>query len=278
MQFDLPIVELAPAGPPPTDEPPGFDVAWAAILRTSREVEVTPELVPTLAPKGFVADDVTYRGLDERPVRGRLVRPANAVVGLPTIVELRAADGQLDTDVTRFARGGFAHLVTELDRPDEADDPLNRDVFSDALRAVHAVRSVPGIDPSRTAMLGAGRCAAAVVAVAGVLHDTACVVVEAGTVGPHRDALVAAARRATTPLLVGPGGEAAFEEVFAAWGASSGEALGAMTPHGEPIQAVERVRDPEATGRGTAGRTARQLEWVLAHTHQAEYFVPRVLG
>lgn len=274
MQFDLPIVELAPAAPPATDEPSGFDDFWARTLVRSREVEVTPDLEPALAPLGLIADDVSFPGLDGRPVRGRLVRPANAVVGLPTIVELREAGGPLETDVARFARAGFAHLTAEIDRADNVGDPFNRDVFTDALRAVQAMRTVAGIDPSRMAVIGTGRCAAAVVAIAGVLHDTACVVVDAPLVGAHRDALVAAARRATTPLLVGPGGEPGFGEIEAAWGAHSGEALGAMTQQGS-VEAVERVRDTSSAG---TGRTARQLEWVLAHTHQSEYFVPRVLN
>ncbi|WP_125778395.1 acetylxylan esterase [Antribacter gilvus] len=297
MQFDLPIVELAPAAPPATDEPSGFEEFWADAVARSHAADVVPELEPALpGALGLVADGVTVRGVDGHPLLGWLVRPSFAAHGLPVIVEFvgdGAGRGPVNAH-TRFAAAGFAHLVVETRGPDDPRDPLNRHVLGDGLLALQAVRAIEGLDPSRTAVIGAGQGAAVAIAVAGVLADIACVVAESPTVGAHRDALVAAARRATTPALftgnlsapVWPATDGGAADLVAAWGAHSDEAmaaiagrLGAPVPHADRVVGI--VVEPSAGGTPgvlTDERRPRYLEWVLEHTHQSEYFTPRVLS
>lgn len=274
LEYDLPLVTVAPAAPPATDEPANFDLFWAQTLAAHRDIEVAPVLsAATARARDVTARAVTFAGFEGRPVSGRLLTPAGtstragtgAGSTLPGLVELRPAGRAAARDVEWLAAGGFAHLVVELPA-DDLDDPYNRGVFTDAVRAVQALRTLETVDPSRVAVLGSGPVAAAVVAAAGLLPDLACALVEGDIPAAHKDSLVAFARRASTPLQLteGAGAQVLLEE----WGVNAAQALAAMT--GTVERVVECVL---ATGSSTA---ARRTHWIASHTHLTNVFVPQV--
>jgi hypothetical protein len=266
IDFDVPLVAVAPAVPPATDEPENFDLFWSQTLAAHRDIEVAPVLTAASArSRDLTAEAVTFAGFEGRPVTGRLLTPVGARATLPGLVELRPAGGAAGRDVEWLASGGFAHLVVELP-PDDLDDPYNRVVFTDAVRAVQALRTLPSVDPSRVAVLGSGPVAAAVVAAAGLLPDLACAMVEGDIPAAHKDSLVAFARRASTPLQLtqGAGAQVLLEE----WGINAAQALAAMTG------SVERVVECALTTESST--VARRTRWITAHTHLTNVFVPQI--
>lgn len=153
-------------------------------------------------------DDVKFPGFGGQPVRAWLVRPASAARAadagdappLPAVVEFLGYGGGrgLPHEHLAWASAGFAHLVVDTrgqgsgwgsggSTPDHVgsgpaapgfltrgvEDPHDhyyRRVFTDGVRAVDAVRSLPGIDPARVAVTGisqGGGIAIAVAALAG---------------------------------------------------------------------------------------------------------------
>ncbi|MFI9486880.1 acetylxylan esterase [Promicromonospora sp. NPDC052451] len=265
-EYDLPPVTVAPAAPPATDEPEGFDLFWSRTLAVHRDIEVAPVLAPaSTRSRGLVAESVTFAGFEGRPVAGRLLTPADAGAPRPGVVELRPAGSGAGRDGEWPASGGFVHLVVELPG-DDLDDPYNRAVFTDAVRAVQALRTVTSVDPSRVAVLGTGPVAAAAVAAAGLLPDLACALVEGDIPAAHKDSLVAFARRASTPLQLtqGAGAQVLLEE----WGFNAALALAAMT--GTVKRVVECVLTTEEDV------PARRARWITAHTDLTNVFVPQV--
>ena len=266
LEYDLPLVTVAPAAPPATDEPANFDLFWAQTLAAHRDIEVAPVLTAAAArARDLMAEAVTFAGFEGRPVRGRLLTPAGAGTALPGLVELRPVGRAAGRDLEWLAAGGFAHLVVELPA-DDLDDPYNRGVFTDAVRAVQALRTLESVDPSRIAVLGAGPVAAAVVAAAGLLPDLACALVEGDIPAAHKDSMVAFARRASTPLQLteGAGAQVLLEE----WGFNAAQALAAMTG------TVERVVECVLTTESSTA--ARRTRWIASHTHLTDVFVPQV--
>lgn len=265
-EYDLPPVAVAPAAPPATDEPESFDLFWSRTLAAHRDIEVAPLLAPaSTRSRDVVAESVTFAGFEGRPVPGRLLTPADAGGPLPGVVELRPAGRVAAREMEPLAAVGFVHLVVELPA-DDLDDPYNRGVFTDAVRAVQALRTVTSVDPSRVAVLGTGPVAAAAVAAAGLLPDLACALVEGDIPASHKDSLVAFARRASTPLQLtqGAGAQVLLEE----WGFNAALALAAMTGTVKRVVECVLTTDEDVPGRRT--------RWITAHTHLANVFVPQV--
>lgn len=265
-EYDLPLVAVAPAAPPATDEPANFDAFWSQTLAAHRDIEVAPVLSAASArARDLTVEAVTFAGFEGYPVPGRLITPTGAGSTLPGLVELRPTGRAAGSDLEWLASGGFAHLVVELP-PDDLDDPYNRVVFAGAVRAVQALRTLASVDPSRVAVLGSGPVAAAVVAAAGLLPDLACAMVEGDIPAAHKDSLVAFARRASTPLQLtqGAGAQVLLEE----WGFNAAQALAAMTG------SVERVVECVLTAESNA--VTRRTRWIAAHTHLTNVFVPQV--
>jgi cephalosporin-C deacetylase-like acetyl esterase len=265
-EYDLPLVAVTPAAPPATDEPESFDLFWSQTLTAHRDIEVAPVLTAASArSQDLTAEAVTFAGFEGRPVTGRLLMPVGAGVALPGVVELRPAGPGADRDLEWLASGGFAHLVVELPG-DDLDDPHNRGVFTDAVRAVQALRTVASVDPSRVAVLGTGPVAAAAVAAAGLLPDLACAMVEGDIPAAHKDSLVAFARRASTPLQLtqGAGAQVLLEE----WGSNAALALAAMT--GSVERVVECVLTTETN------LAVRRTGWIKRHTALTNVFVPQI--
>ncbi len=208
--FDLPPAELA-RHRPDIEEPPDFDAFWERTLKdaagagdplvSSRPVETGLRLTETW--------DVSFRGFAGDPVRAWFSRPAGVAEPLPAVVEF-AGYGRgrgLPHERLTWVNAGYAHLLMDNrgqgdqygcggDTPDPHAtapggpgpavrgllDPMDyhyRRLITDAVRAVAAVRTLPGVDPSRVAAVGNSQGGGLALAVAGLVPDLTAVLVTA---------------------------------------------------------------------------------------------------
>ncbi|GAA1860831.1 acetylxylan esterase [Myceligenerans crystallogenes] len=272
-EFDIPPVALAPAAPPATDEPAGFDEFWSGLLVRSRTRTATRLEPVRLAPRGLAADSVTLPGLGDHELAGWFVTPADPPGAVPGLVQLVPPGGRGKLrDHTWPAAGGCAHLVVEMRHDGDPADPFQREVAADAVRAVSEMRSLPGVDPSRVGVLGRAGAGPAAVAAAGLLQDVACVIAEPPFAGSCAPAVRAFARRAASPLLLVPGPGA--QDVLDAWGAHSAQVVAELSGTTAPDpDVVERAVDRS----GPAGRHDAYLRWLRDHTELGPVFEPRAV-
>ncbi|MEU9520589.1 acetylxylan esterase [Streptomyces sp. NPDC048224] len=229
--FDLPPTELARHRPVP-DEPDDFDAFWRDTLAepppggpllSAHPVETGLRLTRTW--------DVTFRGFAGDPVRAWFSRPAGLDGPLPAVVEY-AGYGRgrgLPHERLTWVAAGYAHLL--MDNRGQGDqygcgggtpdphagapggpgpavrgllDPHDhhyRRLITDAVRAVGAVRALPGVDAGRVAAVGNSQGGGLALAVAGLVPDLAAVLVSAP--------LLCGIRRALDLTDAGPYGEIA---------------------------------------------------------------------
>ncbi len=201
--FDLPQDQLE-SYRPEIREPADFDDFWADTLAQARSHELTVDLAP--APVEFQAitmQDVTFPGFDGHPIKGWYARPAGVDGPLPCVVQVNGYGGGrgLPVERTAWAAAGYAHLYIDTrgqgagwgNGGDTADpvgstpatpgfmtrginDPAEyyyRRVFTDAVRAVDAARSLPGVDASQVVFAGISQGGGIALAVAGLIPDLA---------------------------------------------------------------------------------------------------------
>ncbi|NUU15965.1 acetylxylan esterase [Cellulomonas humilata] len=312
--FDLPLEQLErylSDVPVPAD----FDELWASTLADARRHDVLLDVVPVDTGLTLVDTwDVTFAGFEGQPVRAWYTRPAGVSADLPAVVEyLGYGRGRgLPQERLTWAAAGYAHLLMDTrgqgsqygsggDTPDPVGsgpaapgfvtrgilDPTTsyyRRVFTDAVRAVDAVRSLPGV--LGVAVVGNSQGGGIALAVSGLVPDLAGVLVSApflcdvpralaltdddpyGEIvrylAVHRDAServlrtlsyldgVHFAARATAPALFATGLRDTIcppSTVFAAHNVYGGEREIAVYPHNHHEG-------------GEAFHTARQLGWL----------------
>ncbi|MGA4838397.1 acetylxylan esterase [Streptomyces sp. G45] len=202
--FDLPLPELQryrPASPPPED----FDAFWEKTLTAAREHDLDARFEPVDAPLASVeVFDVTYAGFGGHPVKGWLLLPAGTSEPVPAVVEYIGYGGGRGLPHQRllWSAAGFAHFIMDTrgqgsggsvgDTPDPVgagpayagfmtrgiEDPHDyfyRRVFTDAVRAVEAVRAHPLVDAARVAALGDSQGGGIALAVGGLVPDLAAI-------------------------------------------------------------------------------------------------------
>lgn len=211
VQYDLPLAELQTYLPAVT-EPADLDAFWAETLERARSHPLDVQWEPCRT--GLVAIDtydVRFPGFDGQPVRGWLHLPrqrdrANER-GLPTVVQYHGYGGGRGRphETMLWAVAGYAHFVMDTrgqggrwsvgDTPDPVgsgpshsgfltrgiDDPHDyfyRRVFTDAVRAVDAVRSHPELDPQRVAVTGGSQGGGISLAVAALQPDVQAVMAD----------------------------------------------------------------------------------------------------
>lgn len=211
VQFDLSRAELETYSPE-LREPDDLESFWKATLDAARshplDVRWEPVATDLLALETW---DVTFPGFDGQPVRGWLHLPRQRELagpdGLPAVVQYHGYGGGRGRphESMLYAVAGYAHFVMDTrgqgsrwsagDTPDPVGsgpshpgfltrgllsphDYYYRRVFTDAVRAVDALRSHPAVDPRRVVVAGGSQGGAMALAVgalepavAGVLSD-----------------------------------------------------------------------------------------------------------
>lgn len=206
--FDLPRAELE-TYLPDVAEPSDLDAFWDRTLDEARghDLAVTTERVETGLSLVEV-HDVTFAGFGGQPIKAWLTMPAERTGPLPVVVEYNGYGGGrgLPQGHLSFAAAGYVSLFMDtrgqgsrwgdgghtpdagvtgpafpgfmtrgVDRP---EDHYYRRVFTDAVRAVEAVRTLDVVDPTRVAVAGASQGGLISLAVAGLVPDLVAVMAD----------------------------------------------------------------------------------------------------
>lgn len=196
--FDLPrdaLVRYRSTTPTPTD----FDAFWSATLAeaATHAVDAKFEKVDVGLPLVDVFD-VTYAGFGGHPIKGWFIRPAGVISGLTGVVKYLGYNGgrAFPHEHLLWPATGRAVLVMDTRGQGggwsrgETPDPVGSDpshagfmtkgigsrdtyfyrrVFTDAVRAVEAIRTRPEIDGDRIAAVGGSQGGGITLAVAGLV-------------------------------------------------------------------------------------------------------------
>ncbi|PZQ89834.1 MAG: acetylesterase [Leifsonia xyli] len=205
MFVDLPEAELRSYRSAQVD-PADFDAFWEETLAASRAAAPAGAVLAPVETGLRTLDvyDVTFPGFAGQPIRAWLRVPRGAAGPLPTIVQYQGYGGGrgLPTENLVFASAGFAHLYVDSrgqgsnwstgDTPDEGvtgpqipgvmtrgidsrETYYYRRLFTDAVRAVDAARTLEMVDPSRIAVTGGSQGGGITLAVAGLAEGLAAV-------------------------------------------------------------------------------------------------------
>lgn len=208
--FDLPLDQLQ-SYLPEVREPADFDAFWHAAVATAADCPPLLDVRPEPTDLELVETwDVTFPGFGGDPIRAWYSRPAGISEPLPAVVEyLGYGRGRgLPHERLTWAAAGYAHLLMDSrgqgdqygtggDTPDprapgaaggpgvtvrgvlDPADYYYRRLITDAVRAVTAVRALPGVDPARVAAVGNSQGGGLALAVAGLVPDLAAVLASA---------------------------------------------------------------------------------------------------
>ncbi|GIH40814.1 acetylxylan esterase [Microbispora corallina] len=191
-----------PRALPGSYEAPGdFDDFWRTTLDEAAGHPLDLELTPVATPLRTVeVFDVSYRGFGGHPIRAWLRVPRHREGPLPAVVQYHGyASGRgHPLDDLLWPSAGYVHLLMDTRGQGGAyaggvtPDPVGagpaypgfmtrgiaapetyfyRRVFTDAVRAVQAVRSAGMVDPARVGVVGASQGGGIALAVAGLVPD-----------------------------------------------------------------------------------------------------------
>ena len=190
---------------PDLHEPLDFDAFWATTLSEARTHNLGLKITPVDSGLSLVdVFDVEFAGFGGHPIKAWLTRPADprgSADLLPAVVEFNGYGGGrgLPHEHLGWAAAGYVSLFMDTrgqgsrwgsggDTPDPVGagpavpgfmtrgllDPRDhyfRRVFTDAVRAVEAIRGVEGVDPARVAVTGASQGGGIALAAAGLIPD-----------------------------------------------------------------------------------------------------------
>lgn len=205
---DLPLEQLR-SHVSASVEPADFDDFWAATLAQARSHGEQPDFTRHDSGLPMIDTyDVRFPGFAGQPIAGWLHLPAGTTEPLPCVVRYIGYGGGrgLAHENTLWATAGYATLVMDTRgqgshisvgvTPDPEGsgpayagvmtrgigDPHSyyyRRLITDAVRAVAAVRALPGVDPTRVAVLGNSQGGGLALAVAGLVPDLAALMASA---------------------------------------------------------------------------------------------------
>ncbi|TDB69324.1 acetylxylan esterase [Micromonospora sp. KC721] len=200
-RFDLPPDQLRQYAPA-VAEPADFDDFWHTTLADAAARPALLDVRPERTDLRLVDSwDVTFAGFAGDPVRAWYTRPAGVDAPLATVVEyVGYGRGRgLPHERLTWPVAGYAHLLMDSrgqagqygvgDTPDphgapggpwpvtwgilRPQDYYYRRLITDAVRAVDAVRALPGVDPTRIVAAGNSQGGGLALAVAGLIDDLA---------------------------------------------------------------------------------------------------------
>ncbi|WP_420369990.1 acetylxylan esterase [Curtobacterium sp. L1-20] len=199
---DLPIDQLRTYRPS-LHRPDDFDAFWSDTIAAARDAGAgtDPVLTPADTPvTALDVHDLVFPGFAGDPVHAWVSRPAGATGDLPVVVEFLGYNGGrgLPGERVSWALAGHVHVVMDTrgqgsgwgsggDTPDPhgsgphvggwmtsgiADPAAHyyRRVFTDAVRLVDAVRTLPGVDPARVALTGGSQGGGITIAAAALVE------------------------------------------------------------------------------------------------------------
>ena len=200
-QSDLPLDELR-AYAPALSVPDDLEPFWATTLAEARRHDLRATFEPIDNHLALVSTlDASYAGFGGSTVRGWLHVPADRPGPFPAVIEFIGYGGGrgLPHERIMWATAGYAHFVMdtrgqgstwavgETSDPDATGAPFHpgfmtqgildplayyyRRVFTDAVRAVEAVRSHAAVDPARVAVTGGSQGGGISIAVAALVPD-----------------------------------------------------------------------------------------------------------
>ena len=184
-------------------EPDDFDAFWTETLDDARSFPL--DVVATPVDTGLTSIllyDVTFNGFHGQPIKAWLRVPAGASAPLPTIVQYQGYGGGRGHALENllWASAGFAHFFMDTRGqgaswglgdsfdPDGSgpsvpgvmtrgiESPYTyyyRRLFTDAVRAVEAARSLQVVDSDRVVIAGGSQGGGITLAVAGLVPDVA---------------------------------------------------------------------------------------------------------
>lgn len=204
-QSDMPLEALRSYAPD-LAEPTDLDAFWTGTLADARRHDLAARFTPIHDGLTVIDTfDVSYAGFGGAPIGAWLHLPAVRSGPLPAVVEYLGYGGGrgLSHERVLWAAAGYAHFVMDTrgqgsawsvgDTPDPDAtgapfhpgfmtqgilDPATyyyRRVFTDAVRAVEAVRTHEAIDPTRVAVTGGSQGGGISLAVAALIPDVAAV-------------------------------------------------------------------------------------------------------
>ncbi|MHA6627426.1 acetylxylan esterase [Pseudonocardia sichuanensis] len=187
---------------PSVREPVDFDDFWSKTLAEARTHDLDVEAEEVDTPyRTTTVRDVSFRGFGGDRVGAWFTVPRGVDGPLPAVVEFIGYNGGRDLpgESLRWASAGYAHLLVDtrgqgarwggggrtgdphgsgpstpgfmtrgIEHPDTY---FYRRVFTDAVRAVEAVRTLPGVDPAQVAVQGISQGGGITLAVAGLVPD-----------------------------------------------------------------------------------------------------------
>ena len=202
-QYDLPLAELRTYAPALT-APADLDAFWDATLAEARRHPLAVTCTPVDSGLTVVDNfDVSFAGFGGTTIRAWLHVPVERPSPLPAVVEYIGYGGGrgLPHERVLYATAGYAHLLMDTRGqgstwlPGDTSDPgvtgapshpgfmtqgildpatyYYRRVFTDAVRAVEAVRTFDFVDPGRVAVAGGSQGGAITLAAASLLPDVA---------------------------------------------------------------------------------------------------------
>ena len=200
-QTDLPLEALR-AYSPDLPVPADLDEFWSTTLADTRQHDLAVSSTPVDTGLAVVDSfDVEYSGYGGARIRAWLHLPAHRNGKLPAVVEYHGYGGGrgLPHEGFLYAAAGYAHLVMDTrgqgstwsvgDTPDPEGggapfhpgfmtqgilDPATyyyRRVFTDAVRAVEAVRTMDEVDPAQVVVTGGSQGGGISLAVAALVPD-----------------------------------------------------------------------------------------------------------
>ncbi len=200
-QWDLPLDEMR-AYTPDLPVPADFEDFWASTLADARRHPLAATFEPVDTGLELVETfDVTFAGFGGSPIKGWFHLPVGRSGPVPAVVEYQGYGGGrgLAHERLLWPVAGFAYLFMDTRgqgsswSPGDTPDPdgtgapaapgsmtkgilspetyYYRRVFTDAVRAVEAVRSNPAVDASRVAVTGGSQGGAITIAAASLTPD-----------------------------------------------------------------------------------------------------------